>query len=229
VTFIIALLLPFRLILAQEVSKVRKKFFHDILCLKKGMVIKMKDTLEQTIPDRRTLASKMLVTYLCKMKGGRCAALPKLSITGLLVTALGSFAGIGLVAMLADHYRLPLLLPSLGASAVLLYAACHVPMAQPRNVIGGHIISALVGVTVYQLCGDAWWAIALGVTLAIVAMTLTHTLHPPGGATAFIAVYTAQDFGFILSPVGAGALCLVLIALLVNNLSSERKYPDYWY
>ncbi|SFG58808.1 HPP family protein [Desulfotomaculum arcticum] len=167
--------------------------------------------------------------YICKMKGGKCANLPKMSIAGLIITALGSFLGIGLVAILSDLYQLPLLLPSFGASAVLLYAACHVPMAQPRNVIGGHLISALMGVVVYQLFGGTWWAIALGVTMAIVAMTVTYTLHPPGGATAFVAVYTGQSFSYIFSPVGLGAICLILIALVVNNLSSERKYPDYWY
>nr|WP_169799900.1 HPP family protein [Desulfolucanica intricata] len=171
----------------------------------------------------------MMRTYLCKMKGGRCSTSSRASLKSLLVTGIGSFAGIGLIAILATYYNMPMLLPSFGASAVLLYAACHVPMAQPRNVIGGHMISALVGVTIYQLFGDAWWAIALGVTLAIITMTVTYTLHPPGGATAFLAVYTGQNFAFIFSPVGLGALFLVIIAVIVNNLSSERKYPDYWY
>ncbi|MFZ5633334.1 MAG: HPP family protein [Bacillota bacterium] len=163
------------------------------------------------------------------MKGGKCSSPAKISLSGLFVTALGSFFGIGLVAILSAHYSLPLLLPSFGASAVLLYAACHVPMAQPRNVIGGHLISAFMGVLVYQLFGDDWWALAMGVTSAIVVMTVTHTLHPPGGATAFVAVYTGQNFGFILSPVGLGAVLLIAVAILVNNLSGERKYPDYWY
>lgn len=167
--------------------------------------------------------------YLCKMKGGSCTNLPTISIAGVLVTALGSFIGIGLVAFLSELYELPLLLPSFGATAVLLYATCHAPMAQPRNVIGGHLLSALVGVLVYQFFGDTWWAITLGVTLSIVAMIVTHTLHPPGGATAFIAVYTGQSYGFILSPVGLGVICLIVIAMLVNNLSEERKYPDYWF
>ena len=167
--------------------------------------------------------------YLCKMKGGKCATSPKLSLANLLVTSLGSFSGIGLVALLATYYKLPLLLPSFGATAVLIYGACHVPMAQPRNVIGGHLISAFAGVTTYQLFGNTWWSIALGVTFAIIIMTVTHTLHPPGGATAFVAVYAGQSYGFILSPVGIGALCLVLIAVIVNNISSQRKYPDYWY
>ena len=189
----------------------------------------MSDTIKQLDQVANPYIEKRIANYLCKMKGGKCNSLSHMSMSGLLITALGSFCGIGLVAFLAQFYRLPLLLPSFGASAVLLYAACHVPMAQPRNVIGGHLVSALMGVIVYQLFGDAWWSIALGVTLAIVAMTVTYTLHPPGGATAFVAVYTGQNFSFILSPVGIGAVCLILIALIVNNLSSERKYPDYWY
>ncbi|RYD03023.1 hypothetical protein N752_21675 [Desulforamulus aquiferis] len=82
---------------------------------------------------------------------------------------------------------------------------------------------------VYQLIGSQWWTIALGVSLAIFIMNLTHTLHPPGGATAFVAVYTGQDFSYILAPVGLGAFMLVLIAVLVNNCSSQIKYPDFWY
>lgn len=167
--------------------------------------------------------------YFCKMKGGKCPAKPDISFSGVLLTAIGSFAGIGLIAMLAAFYQLPLLLPSLGATAVLLYAACHVPMAQPRNVFGGHVISAIAGVAVFTLCGSAWWAIALGVTASIVAMMVTHTLHPPGGATAFVAVYSGQHFDFVLTPVSLGVACLIVIALLVNNLHSNRKYPEYWY
>lgn len=174
-------------------------------------------------------ASVQVKEYFCKMKGGRCQDLPGLSWSGLLVTAIGSLAGLGLISLLSVYYRLPLLLPSFGASAVLLYASCHVPMAQPRNVIGGHIISALVGVSAFQLLGNSWWVIAIGVTAAILAMTVTRTLHPPGGATAFVAIYNGQGFGFVLSPVGIGIICLVVIAVLVNNLSSERKYPYYWF
>lgn len=184
------------------------------------------DWLERV--EKKTV-NERLWAYICKMRGGKCHDLPTICFEEILVSALGSFLGIGLVGLLSELYAMPLLLPSFGASAVLLYAACHVPMAQPRNVIGGHLLSALVGVSVYQFFGDSWWAVALGVTLAIVAMILTHTLHPPGGATAFVAVYNGQSYGFILSPVGIGALCLVLIALLVNNLSRKRKYPDYWY
>jgi CBS-domain-containing membrane protein len=77
-------------------------------------------------------------------------------------------------------------------------------------------------------------AAALGVSLAIVAMLLTKTLHPPGGATALIAVIGSKnvhDLGFLYAvfPAGAGALILLIIALMVNNLAKERRYPEYWY
>jgi len=168
-------------------------------------------------------------SYILKMRGGSRPAFEKVHLTHHLITGVGSFLGIGLVAILNHIYNLPLLIPSLGASAVLLYAACHAPMSQPRNVIGGHLVSATSGVLVFQLLGNQWWTIALGVTLAIFLMSLTHTLHPPGGATAFIAVYTGQGFSFIFSPVGLGALLLVLVAVVVNNFSSKRKYPDFWF
>ncbi|MHB8158513.1 MAG: HPP family protein [Desulfocucumaceae bacterium] len=189
----------------------------------------MEDALEQLSDKTQSKAEGRVKSYYCKMKGGRCSDLPGISWSDLLVSGAGSFIGLGFICLLSVYYSLPLLLPSFGASAVLLYAACHVPMAQPRNVIGGHIISALVGVSAYQLLGGAWWVIALGVTLAITAMTVTHTLHPPGGATAFMAIYNGQSFIFILTPVAVGVVFLVVVAMLVNNLSSQRKYPHYWF
>ncbi len=206
----------------KKVEKIKRKF-------PVARVGTTRETCDSTRKETRRTAETALKAYLRKMKAGRCHDMPAISLQELLLTATGSFAGVGLVVLLSIYYNLPLLLPSFGASAVLLYAACNVPMAQPRNVIGGHVVSALVGVTVYQLFGNQWWSITLGVTLAILVMMVTYTLHPPGGATAFMAVYYEQGFGFILSPVGFGALCLVLIAVLVNNLSSRRKYPYYWF
>lgn len=141
-------------------------------------------------------------------------------------SGVGSFLGISVVALITTAYKVPLLAPSFGASAVLLYAACHVPMAQPRNVIGGHILSAILGVSIYSFFGTHWWSIALGVALAIMGMILTDTLHPPGGATAFIAVFTGQDLGFIFTPIAIGAIILTFIAYITNNLAKERRYPE---
>ncbi|ADG82063.1 HPP family protein [Thermincola potens] len=143
----------------------------------------------------------------------------------IIIAGLGSFIGIATVSYLSLHYKLALLVPSFGASAVLLYAASHVPMAQPKNVLGGHLVSALIGVTVFKLWGLAWWTIALGVTLAITGMLFTDTLHPPGGATAFAAVFTQQNYSFVFMPVTIGAIILVAIALLIHNTGGQRRYP----
>jgi CBS-domain-containing membrane protein len=148
-------------------------------------------------------------------------------LSELFWSFLGTFLGIGAVTYLAYSYNLTLLAPSFGASAVLIYAACEVPMAQPKNVIGGHLISAITGTIIYQLFGLNWLTITLGVALAIVLMLITNTTHPPGGATAFIAVYTKQSFSFILTPILIGAIILVLAGILTNHFCSNRKYPNY--
>jgi len=103
---------------------------------------------------------------------------------------------------------LSLLIGSFGASAVLVYGAIKSPLAQPRNLIGGHVISGLVGVACWQVFGATLWvAAALAVSLAIVAMLATKTLHPPGGATALIAVIGGakiHELGFLYAFIPAG-------------------------
>ncbi|MBF0590398.1 MAG: HPP family protein [Magnetococcales bacterium] len=151
----------------------------------------------------------------------------------------GSFLGIALIALLHVHFLTPqdliLVIGSFGASAVLIYGAIASPLAQPRNLIGGHFLSALVGVALFQSLGDIpWLAAALSVSLAIVVMQLTKTLHPPGGATALIAVIGSDrihDLGYLyaLIPAAAGALLMLLVALLINNIPKTRRYPLYWW
>jgi CBS-domain-containing membrane protein len=175
--------------------------------------------------------------YILKMKGSTKSP-PGVGISELAWSWLGSVFGIGLCGYLSSRYFEPkdltLIIGSFGASAVLLYAAIKSPLAQPRNLVGGHIISALIGVACFQLFGNTIWiASALAVSFAIVAMLATKTVHPPGGATALIAVIGGAKvhslgFYYALVPAGAGAVILLVVALLVNNLSRNRKYPEYW-
>ncbi len=175
--------------------------------------------------------------YLSKMKGSTKSP-PGVGAGELLWSWIGSVLGIGACGWLSSRYFEPrdlsLLIGSFGASAVLVYGAIKSPLAQPRNLIGGHVISGLVGVACWQVFGATLWvAAALAVSIAIVAMLATKTLHPPGGATALIAVIGgpkihALGFLYAFIPAGAGALVLMLVALLVNNLNRNRKYPEYW-
>jgi CBS domain-containing membrane protein len=156
-------------------------------------------------------------------------------------TFIGSFLGIGIIGFISSdiisvHDNL-FVIGSFGASSVLIYGAINSPLAQPRNLVGGHVLSALVGVTVYKFVpGDVWLTSALSVSLAIIAMQMTKTLHPPGGATALIAntgsaKIHALGYMYVLSPVLSGVLILLLVALVCNNATSHRSYPKnrQWY
>lgn len=148
---------------------------------------------------------------------------------------LGAFIGIGLIGFFQSHLLTEteniFLIGSFGASSVLLYGAIQSPLSQPRNLIGGHFISAIIGVAIYQNLPNIIWLTApLAVALSIVVMQMTKTLHPPGGATALIAVIGSEKvkalgYMYAFSPVLTGALILFIVALIFNNMTPERKYP----
>lgn len=173
-----------------------------------------------------------------KMRGNGQSP-PRVSLAEVFWSWLGSFLGIAAVALihyrLVDHNGLLMLLGSFGASAVLLYGAVRSPLAQPRNLLGGHILSACVGVTAHLWIGtEPWLASAVAVSVAIAAMHLTKTLHPPGGATALIAVIGGESihnlgYLYVLMPVALGAIVMLLVALVVNNIPKTRKYPEFWF
>lgn len=148
---------------------------------------------------------------------------------------LGAFFGIGLIAYFQSQELLReenlFLIGSFGASSVLVYGAIQSPLAQPRNLIGGHLVSALIGVTIYKFVPDILWLTApLAVAFSIIAMQITKTMHPPGGATALIAIIgseriTELGYWYVLSPVLSGCLILYVTALLFNNMTTNRQYP----
>ncbi|MEE1943748.1 HPP family protein [Pedobacter sp. KR3-3] len=158
-----------------------------------------------------------------------------------LWTFLGSFFGIGLIGLMSSQFFTAsdnlFLIGSFGASSVLIYGVINSPLAQPRNLIGGHVICALVGVTIYKLIpGQLWLSSALSVSVSIVLMQITKTLHPPGGATALIAnigspKIHALGYLYVLSPVFSGAVILLAVAIFFNNRTSHRHYPNNkkWY
>lgn len=148
---------------------------------------------------------------------------------------IGAFLGIGCIAYLQTTIlgteNLIFLIGSFGASAVLVYGAIESPLAQPRNLLGGHIISALIGVLITKILPDIIYLQApLAVATSIIAMQITKTMHPPGGATALIAVSGGENikalgFNYILFPVTSGALILLIFALIFNNITTHRTYP----
>lgn len=177
--------------------------------------------------------------YFKKMRGTTKGQPPRVSNSEIFWSWIGAFLGIGAVGW-ANQYifsgmDLTMMIGSYGASAVLAYGAVRSPLAQPRNLVGGHIVSAIIGVLAWKLLHPfPWVAEAVAVATAIAVMHATRTLHPPGGATALIAVIGSQeihDMGFlyVLLPATVGPLILLLVALLVNNIPSNRRYPEVWF
>jgi CBS domain-containing membrane protein len=152
-----------------------------------------------------------------------------------LWTFIGAFLGISAIGLIQRSglslHDSVFLIGSFGATAVLVFGATNSPLAQPRNLIGGHFLSAVIGVTAYKLFPDNMWlSSALAVATAIVVMQITRTMHPPGGATAIIANIGSEKirllgYYYVVFPVMTGVLILFLVALLVNNIPKNRNYP----
>jgi len=173
------------------------------------------------------------------MRGGK--RLPQRApLHEIFWSMIGSFLGILSIYLVGHLQGLQLednlfLVGSFGASAVLLYAIPASPFAQPRNLILGHTISAFVGVSCAMLLKDnIAVASAAAVSISIMLMHLSRSLHPPGGATALIAVIGGNSihelgYAYVITPIGIGTVLLLVIALLVNNISPHRRYPQYWF
>ncbi len=152
-------------------------------------------------------------------------------------TFLGAFTAIAAIGLLQQSRFTAqddvFLIGSFGASCVLIFGATHSPLAQPRNLVGGHLLGSLIGVAIHKLVPDPFWlSSALAVSLSIVGMQITKTMHPPAGATALIAIIGSEKikakalgFGYTLSPVLTGVCVLLATALIVNNIPPKRSYP----
>jgi len=177
------------------------------------------------------------MNYFAKIKGTTKSP-PRVSLAEILWSWLGAFLGISAVGYIDSCFfagsELVLLIAPFGASAVLIYGAIKSPLAQPRNFVGGHILSAIIGVAAFKVFyAQPWLAGSVAVATCIAVMHATKTLHPPGGATALIAVIGGEkihSLGFLYAiiPVGLGALVLLLVALLFNNIPRARRYPEFW-
>lgn len=178
--------------------------------------------------------------YFAKMKPTATCP-PRKPVSKIIWSWIGAFLGILLVSVIGKYLSSIeltnlFLIGSFGASAVLVYGAPLAEFSQPRNLVGGHVISAIVGVTIFSLLGEQnILSSPTAVSLAIVAMHFTRTLHPPGGATALIAVIGGEKvhslgYEYVLYPVFLGSIIMLLVALFVNNMSKnpKRHYPVYW-
>ena len=156
------------------------------------------------------------------------------NFTDRLLASVGAIFGIALTILICSAFPygikdMPIIVAPLGASAVLAFAVPSSPLAQPWSIVGGNVISTLVGVACFNLIPDVSIAAGVAVGMAILLMSLLRCLHPPGGATALTAVIGshqihAASYGLALAPVGINSIALVCLAMIFHRLTG-RSYP----
>lgn len=176
---------------------------------------------------KQSLFYSLAKSWANRLRGGG-SGLPRASLQDALIAGMGGMLAISLLTALTFDAGIPALMAPLGASCFLVFAVRESPFAQPRNVIGGHLVSTAVGLAVLAFAGSEAWALGASVGLAIVAMQLTRTGHPPAGADPLLVLLSTPDWHFLASPVLTGTIGIVSLALVFNNLRPGPAYPRYW-
>ena len=150
-------------------------------------------------------------------------------LLAVLAGAVGGAVAIGGMEFFSAFASYPLVAIPFATSIVLVLGSPKADPAQPRALIGGHLVSTIVGLLAVKLFGPAPWVAALAVGLAMIAMHLTDTFHPPAGIDPLVIVTNDLSWGFLLAPVGAGALLLSAFAYIWHNVVAHgANKGDTW-
>lgn len=162
--------------------------------------------------------------------GGKLPARP--SVIDIVKGGLGGLIGISFLGYLSHMSGVPWLMAPFGATCVILFAAPASPLAQPRNVILGHLITSIIGLIALYAFGNSLLVLGLSVGISIMLMQLLRSVHPPAGANPIVIILAGKSLvgiDFLLFPVLLGSIVLVLIALIINNLGKNSLWPVYWH
>ena len=152
----------------------------------------------------------------------------------IVAGALGAAVAVAAMEMVSLSAEFPLVMIPFATSIVLVMGSPNADPAQPRALIGGHLVSTLVGLIVLHFTGSGPWVAALAVGLAMIAMHLTRTFHPPAGIDPLVVVVNGMPWTFLVAPVGVGALMLAAFAFAWHNLSNKSagrgaSWPARWW
>jgi CBS-domain-containing membrane protein len=167
------------------------------------------------------------MSFFDKLKGG-AAVPPALPAAAIAKAGMGAAIAIAVVALLSQWTGNVWVLGSLGASCLTVFGYPDLPFSQPRNVVAGHFLATLVGLCCYAAFGATWWGMGVAVALATMLMMVLRVVHPPAASNPVIVFLAAPGWGFLLFPTLAGAVAIVIVALIYNNLTRETAYPKYW-
>lgn len=167
------------------------------------------------------------MNYFKKMKGDAKSPL-QVNVKDLFTAFVGSFLTIILLLELTEMTETPWFMASFGSSCILVFASWNAPLAQPRNIVGGHVISGFVGWGVAGLVGTTPMTLALAVAVAVVFTMALRVTHPPAIANALIVMIGGYHFEYLFTPILLGSSLVVVMGLLINNMRRTRRYPVFW-
>lgn len=143
-----------------------------------------------------------------------------------LIAGLGAMACITLLSSLqGTHSPLLWLMAPFGATMVILFALPQSPLAQPRNILLGHLLTTATGISIMTLCGVTPWSLGLAVGLSVALMMLTGTTHPPAGANPLVVMLAGEGWAFLLNPVLVGAVTILAFGWLYHRGVSGQQWP----
>lgn len=157
------------------------------------------------------------------------AKFERTAVLAVVAGAAGGAVAIGAMEFFAARSEMPVMAIPFATSIVLVLGSPEAEAAQPRALIGGHLISSVVGLLVLTLVGPQPWAAALAVGLAMVAMHAARAFHPPAGIDPLLIVVNALPWSFLVVPVAAGALALAAFAYVWHLAVRRYDWPARWW
>lgn len=184
--------------------------------------------MEETTLNRALLRTEQyIVRYLSKMAGNGTNP-TTVDIKDVLTVVIGATLTISILLMLTGFTDTLWVMAPFGASCLLVFGSWQAPFSQPRNVIGGHLLSSVIGIAVYDWFGYYAWTLAMSLAMTLFLLMITKTIHPPAAANPIIIIIGGHSWQYLLTPVLIGSLTIIFMGLLINNFRGNRAYPVYW-
>lgn len=153
---------------------------------------------------------------------------PEFSKSQIALATAGAMIAVSALTFVADVTQALMVLGSFGASTLLLFALPDAPLAQPRAVVGGHLLASLIALGCLALFGQTWWAVGMATGLAVGGMMWTRTVHPPAGSNAIIVFLAKPSWSLLLFSTLAGTVLLIVLAWAYHRTTRRHRYPRYW-
>ena len=118
---------------------------------------------------------------------------------------------------------------SFGATVFIVFVLYNLETAQPKNIFFGHLVSVIVGIVFNEIIGFSFYSLGLSVGVAVALMVYLKVMHPPAASNPLVVLFTDVSFDFIVFPVIAGTISIILISIFINKIILKRNYPKKWF